>query len=111
MTALLVAKRIFLEKIGVKDCELMFDRDNPTIEEEILQEGLIEVLVKPKHQILEVSPANDENDGGCFGVFKGQEGSPEFKKENEVGDTDEPSSPKFGNISVGLQEESKESSK
>lgn len=26
----------------------MFDKDNPTIEEEILQEGITEVLVRPK---------------------------------------------------------------
>ena len=37
-----------IEKIGIKDITLMFDEDNPTIEEEILQEGIIEVLVKPK---------------------------------------------------------------
>ena len=48
MTALLIAKRTFLEKIDVKEADLMFDKDNPTIEEEILQEGLTEVLVRPK---------------------------------------------------------------
>jgi hypothetical protein len=48
MTALLIAKATFLNKIGLKDVDLMFDEDNPTIEEEILQEGLTEVLVKPK---------------------------------------------------------------
>jgi len=40
MTALLIAKRTFLEKIDVKEADLMFDKDNPTIEEEILQEGI-----------------------------------------------------------------------
>ena len=48
MTALLIAKATFLKKIWLKDVELMFDQDNPTIEEEILQEGLTEVLVRPK---------------------------------------------------------------
>ena len=104
MTALLIAKHTFLEKIGVKNCELMFDRDNPTIEEEILQEGLIEVLVKPKHKILELSSGDKEVESGCFG---GDNGSPKFKQE----ETDEPSSPKFGSVSVGLEEESKETKK
>ena len=48
MTALLIAKKTFFEKIGVKEADLMFDKDNPTIEEEILQEGITEVLVRPK---------------------------------------------------------------
>ena len=48
MTALLIAKRTFLQKIGVKEADLMFDKDNPTIEEEILQEGITDVLVRPK---------------------------------------------------------------
>ena len=64
MTALLIAKKTFLEKIGEKEADLMFDRDNPTIEEEILQEGIIEVLVRPKNYkkpvtLTEVSEEDD----------------------------------------------------
>ena len=36
MTALLIAKRTFMDSLGIKEADLMFDRDNPTIEEEIL---------------------------------------------------------------------------
>ena len=40
MTALLFTKKTFLAKTGIKEADLMFDADNPTIEEEILQEGI-----------------------------------------------------------------------
>ena len=76
MTALLIAKKTFMEKIGESEVELMFDRDNPTIEEEILQEGITEVLVRPKHHKKVAAPTEVSED----------DGSPKFGS----------SSPKFG---------------
>lgn len=50
MTALLFAKRTLAESIGlsIKQVDLMFDNENQTVEEEILQEGISEIMIKPK---------------------------------------------------------------
>ena len=47
MTALLYAKNFLAELCGLKTVQLMFDKDYPTNEEEILQEKMHAVLVKP----------------------------------------------------------------
>ena len=47
MTALLFAKDFLSQKIEIKDLDLMFDQDNPTNEEEIIQEGIPVVFVRP----------------------------------------------------------------
>lgn len=61
----------------------MFDKDNPTIEEEILQEGLTEVLLKPKvaSHLLQTKKKDSDDDM-------------EEKEEKE------PGSPKFGAVSL-----------
>ena len=83
MTALLIAKKTFMESLGIKEADLMFDKDNPTIEEEILQEGITEVLLKPKTaHLTHVVQKNDSDE-----------------------DKDQPDSPKFGSVSL---EETKE---
>ena len=67
MTALLIAKKTFFEKIGVKEADLMFDKDNPTIEEEILQEGISEVLVRPKKQKVSLTDVSVATGSPKFG--------------------------------------------
>jgi len=46
MTAMLFVKDYLKEQTKFDDLHLMFDADNPTNEEEILQEGLMQVYVK-----------------------------------------------------------------
>ncbi len=45
----------------------MFDKDNPTIEEEILQEGITEVLVRPKKQKVSLTNVSVETGSPKFG--------------------------------------------
>lgn len=48
MTSLLFAKDYLKEMTGLTDVILMFDEEMPTNEEEILEQKLENVLVKPK---------------------------------------------------------------
>ena len=48
MTSLLFAKDYFKEITGLTEVVLMFDEEMPTNEEEILEQKLENVLVKPK---------------------------------------------------------------
>lgn len=81
MTALLIAKRTFLQKIGVKEADLMFDKDNPTIEEEILQEGITEVLVRPKKSKVALTYISVGSESPKFGSS-----SPKFETKEESKD-------------------------
>ena len=48
MTSLLFAKDYFKEMVGLTEVTLMFDEEMPTNEEEIIEQKLEKVLVKPK---------------------------------------------------------------
>ena len=50
MTSLLFAKDYFKELTGLSEVILMFDEEMPTNEEEILEQKLESVLVKPKNK-------------------------------------------------------------
>lgn len=50
MTGLLYAIQQLKELASVEAFTLMFDEDNPTNEEEIIEQGITDVLVKVKQQ-------------------------------------------------------------
>ena len=55
MTSLLFAKDYFKELTGLTEVVLMFDEEMPTNEEEILEQRLENVLVKPKSKTEEIT--------------------------------------------------------
>ena len=54
MTAFLFARDLFKEEVlkNEVDVTLMFDEHNPTVEDEILNERLSEVFIRPKQPLL-----------------------------------------------------------